>query len=397
MKILFLSSRIPYPPDRGDKVRTLFLLKQLANLGDLSLVTMVDPKTDRESIKCLAEDYPESHFVRHSIVRAAWNMLKNIFSKRPFQVAYYHNPAVKRKIAELQELHDFDIVYCHLIRMVPYAEDIKNAKVILDYTDCISLEYSRRLDHLKGFSKIFFRSEVKRTVAYERKVADLFAENWIISEIDKQSLGLNDHPGSIIMPNQVLIPKTRAKHDFGGRLIFTGNMSVPHNVVAAQNVSEKIMPALLRKHPDLEFRIVGAQPSAEVLALDGKNNTKVLGFVPDLYQELVESDIFIAPLYFSAGIQNKVLEAMACGIPVVTTENVAQSLDAHDEVEMMIAQDNNAFVQKTESLIQNIKVMEQIGKSGRSLIQKKYSSEAVINLIEERVTKLYKSKGENQL
>jgi glycosyltransferase involved in cell wall biosynthesis len=358
---------------------------------------MVDPKTDRESIKCLAEDYPESHFVRHSIVRAAWNMLKNIFSKRPFQVAYYHNPAVKRKIAELQELHDFDIVYCHLIRMVPYAEDIKNAKVILDYTDCISLEYSRRLDHLKGFSKIFFRSEVKRTVAYERKVADLFAENWIISEIDKQSLGLNDHPGSIIMPNQVLIPKTRAKHDFGGRLIFTGNMSVPHNVVAAQNVSEKIMPALLRKHPDLEFRIVGAQPSAEVLALDGKNNTKVLGFVPDLYQELVESDIFIAPLYFSAGIQNKVLEAMACGIPVVTTENVAQSLDAHDEVEMMIAQDNNAFVQKTESLIQNIKVMEQIGKSGRSLIQKKYSSEAVINLIEERVTTLYKSKGENQL
>ncbi|MCK9333375.1 MAG: glycosyltransferase [Candidatus Cloacimonetes bacterium] len=385
MKILFLSSRIPYPPDRGDKVRTLFILRQLAKMGEVYLLSLVDSKSDAQAMAALRTEIPNCHFIHHGKVRALLNMASNVFSNFPYQVAYYKNPALFAKIKELDNLHDFDLVYTHLIRMVPYARMLKKKKAILDYTDCISLEYSRSLGHLSGFRKLFFKIESARTARYEMRAANLFTENWVISPVDLQKLGLEDHHRSVVVPNQVRIASHEASPELKQRLIFTGNMSVPHNVVAAQNVTKKIMPALLRDFPDLQFIIAGAAPSPEIKALNGQNNTSVIGFVEDLYKELMASDIFIAPLYFSAGIQNKALEAMACSIPVITTPNVAQSLDAHDEVELMIAEDNHAFVKKATYLLKNDVARAQIGKSGRALVLNKYSTEAISQLISARV------------
>ncbi len=388
MRILFLSSRIPYPPDRGDKVRTLFLLRQFAAIGDVCLVSLVDPVLDRESIITMREEFPNSHFIAHSRYRALKNLLCNLFSRLPFQTAYYQNTKLMKLLRELRSNNKFDLVYCHLIRMVPYASMFDHHRVILDYTDCISLEYTRSLGHLGTLRRLFFSCEAKRTAAYELHVANLFAENWVISPVDISMLGLQAHHRSIVLPNQVIIPESLPQKQFHGRLIFTGNMSVAHNVVAAQNLCYKIMPALLRDYPTLELLIVGANPSKEVLALDKVNGTRVLGFVDDLYSELMAADIFVAPMYFSAGIQNKALEAMACGLPVVTTSNVAKSLDAHDEVELMIADDNLGFVKKTTHLIQNAEARDQIGRAGRSLILKKYSPAAVSDLIRERLNRI---------
>lgn len=385
MKILFLSSRIPFPPDRGDKVRTLFFLRNLANLGELCLVSLVDPKADAQAMLEMKKEFPDSHFVPHSRWRALWNMLRNIFTRYPFQVAYYHNPRLFSLLKELSIKHDFNLIYCHLIRMVPYARLFRHDRIVLDYTDCISLEYSRSLEHLSLARRLFFRIEAKRTMEYELRVANLFAENWVISPVDIQVLGLKAHHRSIVMPNQVRIPEEIPEMAFHKRLIFTGNMSVAHNVVAAINLCKKVMPALIRKYPDLELYIVGANPNPDILALDGENNTHVLGFVEDLYAELFQADIFVAPMYFSAGIQNKALEAMACGLPVVSTSNVAQSLDAQDEVDMMVADDNNEFVHKIGHLIENPEARDQIGRAGRALVLSKYSREAVTKLLHERV------------
>ena len=384
MKILFISSRIPYPPDRGDKVRTLYLLRQFAAMGEVCLVSLVDPKADAEAMRAIKEEIDDCHFVPHPRWRALINLALNVFSTLPFQVAYYYNPSLLRLIKSYRN-SGFSAVYCHLIRMVPYAKYLPSKKVILDYTDCISLEYTRSLEHLDPLKRLFFRVEAKRTAQYERKVANLFAENWVISPVDITMLGLQSHDRSIVMPNQVRIPEELAKSSFRGRLIFTGNMSVAHNVVAAQNLCFKIMPALLRSYPTLELVIVGANPSPDVLVLDKVNNTYVMGFVKDLYAELLSSDIFVAPMYFSAGIQNKALEAMACGLPVVTTSNVARSLDAQDEVELMVADDNLGFVKKIAHLIDNADSRDQIGRAGRSLILRKYSSAAVSRLIRERL------------
>lgn len=339
-------------------------------------------------MEVLKKEIPHTHFISHTKLTALKNMALNTIKKTPFQVAYYRNARLMKKLQELKSKNHYDLVYTHLIRMIPYAQIFDNSKVILDYTDCISLEYKRSLEHICGIRKLFFTVESERTARYEMETANLFDENWVISPVDIKTMGLKEHHRSIIMPNQVFIPDKIADSKLKKRLIFTGNMSVPHNMVAAENVAKKIMPALLRDYPDLEFYIVGAHPKPEILALHGQNNTHVLGFVEDLYEEIYKSDIFVAPLYFSAGIQNKALEAMACGVPVVTTPNVVESLNADDEVDIMSAEDNNAFVEKIKILLESKETRAQIGKSGRALIAKKYSRDAVTELIAERVNKL---------
>jgi len=396
LKILFLSSRIPYPPDRGDKVRTLFILRFLATLGDVCLVCLVDPKKDRAYMETLAKEFPDAHFIAHSKLRALFNLGLNIFKHTPFQVAYYHNPVLHGLLKRFTKERGFDLVYTHLIRMVPYAGYFEASRTILDYTDCISLEYFRSLSHRKLLSRLFFAKEAKRTQSYEQLVANRFGENWLISPIDMQVMGLEKHARSVIIPNQVRIAEAEPSSELEWKIIFTGNMSVAHNVTAVQNVTLKIMPVLIKRFPQLQFIIAGAEPNPEVMALDNVNHTHVIGFVQDLYAELLKCDIFVAPMYYSAGIQNKALEAMACGLPVVTTGNVARSLDVHDEVELMVADDNLGFVNRITQLLQDQDTRLQIGKAGKAHVLARFSTSAVTELMTERINNLIHRPGELQ-
>jgi glycosyltransferase involved in cell wall biosynthesis len=341
----------------------------------------------------LKQEFPDAHFIKHTRLRALSNLILNLFSKIPFQVAYYHNPALHRLVKGLAQEHRYDIVYTHLIRMVPYARYFDPQKIILDYTDCISLEYFRSLSHRKTLTRMFFTIEAIRTRSYEQSVASRFAENWLISPIDRHVMGLENHAKTVIIPNQVQIADTEPSSTLQWRIIFTGNMSVAHNVTAVQNVCLKIMPVLIKRFSKLVFIIAGAEPNPEVLALDKVNNTKVIGYVEDLYEELLQSDIFVAPMYFSAGIQNKALEAMACGLPVVTTGNVAKSLDVHDEVEIMVADDNLGFVNRITQLLTDHNTRQQIGRAGKAHVMARFSTEAVTRLMNERIDNFTQRQG----
>ncbi len=388
MKILFLSSRIPYPPDRGDKVRSLFILQTLAALGELSLVCLVQPDTDRASMEHLSSILPEVHYIPHGKKRSFVNLLGNIIAKLPFQVAYYHNTQLSKLLSKLFAEKQYDVIYTHLIRMAPYVKHSGKAKVILDYTDCISMEYKRSLKHRNLLMKLFFSIEAQRTAAYEHAISHSFSENWVISPVDLKALHLDKHKKSVILPNMVDIPESLPGYNFKGKLIFCGNMSVAHNIVAAIAISTTIMPALISKFPNLRFVIVGASPVPAIQALDGKANTHVLGFVDDLYAELQSSDVFIAPMYFSAGIQNKVLEAMACAVPVITTPNVAESLGCRNAAELITASDNKEFVDRTIKLLEDQNLRQHVGETGRNYIESHFSRKAVTDLIKQRVNSL---------
>ncbi len=385
MKLLFLSPRIPYPPDRGDKVRSLFILKTLAARGELTLVCFVEPKSDQAAISYIKSNFPDVHCIPHSSVQGVMNLILNILSKTPFQVAYYRNKRMQRVLDTLFATKQFDLVYTHMIRMIPYVQKHYEAKVIIDYCDCVSLEYKRSIKHRQGIGKLFFSIEAQRTERYELAMKDVFDENWMISPVDLKALKMEHNPNSIVLPNMVQIPDSQPVLEFQERIIFTGNMSVAHNISAATIVSKEIMPLLLTEYPRLKFYIVGAAPVPQVQALNNMNNTVVLGFVPDLYKELQKSDVFIAPLHFSAGIQNKILEAMACSIPVLSTANVAESLDCTDGKELLCAVSATDFAQKTLVLLRDGSLRSQIGKNGYEFVKQRFSSEAITSLINQRI------------
>ncbi len=383
-KALFLTSRLPYPPNRGDRVRTYFLLQEFCRHYSVTLLCLYSDKAELQYIHYLQNFCAKLKLIHHSSLQGLWNVIVGLFTKTPFQVCYYKNRKFRKEIRqELNENH-YTVIYTHLIRLVPYVLADKDCYKILDYTDCISMEYRRSLYCRKFPAKLFFTWEAGRTAAYEQAVMTFFNERWVISPVDFKTLKLNEQSASFIIPNPVNLCENDKNYSLNYRLIFVGNMSVPHNIYAANYVASEIMPELIKEFPTLSFHIIGANPVNSIKALSGKNNTFVLGYVRDLYNELLASDIFIAPMFFCAGIQNKLLEAMACGVPVVTTPEVADSLDCIHNNELLVATDRVTFVNNCLLLLQDNVLREAIGQKAKQKIKEYYSHDKIHSLLEQR-------------
>jgi len=383
-KALFLTSRLPYPPDRGDRVRTYFLLKVFSENYDVTLVSLYETPDELQYKKNLEQICSQVICISHPKWLGLVNLVRNMICRTPFQVAYYSNRKFKKALASFKKTSKIDLIYSHLIRLAPYALDFSGSYRIIDYTDCISLEYLRSLSHRKGISKMFYSIEAKRTRKYEQLVKTGFNECWVISPVDFKALNLSHFDNGIIIPNPVTINELQKDYTLKQRLVFVGNMSVPHNVFAVQFVSQKLMPAILKHHPEIEFQVIGANPLSAVKSLNGSNNTVVRGFVDDLYNELINSDIFIAPMFFCAGIQNKILEAMACGVPVISTPAVAESLDCHDGIELLLANDEPSFIEKTHLLLSDLSLREKIGNMSKQKTLGNYSLASITAVLKNR-------------
>lgn len=383
-KALFLTSRLPYPPDRGDRVRTYFLLKAFAEHYDVILVSLYETSGELQYIKNLEQICSQVVYIKHPKFLGFFNIFKNILSRKPFQVAYYANRKFEKALFNIRKTNQIDLIYTHLIRLAPYSLNFTDSYRIIDYTDCISLEYLRSLSHRKGISKLFYSNEAKRTQMYEPMIKSQFNEHWVISPIDFKALKLSHSTNSYIIPNPVAMNNNQKEYDLKQRLVFVGNMSVPHNIHAAQFVSQRLMPAMLKQYPNIVFHIIGANPISAITSLNGTNSTAVLGFVDDLYNELLSCDIFIAPMFFCAGIQNKVLEAMACGVPVLTTLAVADSLGFQDGKELLLAYDEPSFIERTHLLLSDESLRKKIGNLGKQRTLQNYSHVNVKAILNDR-------------
>lgn len=375
MNLLFVTSRVPYPPNRGDKVRTFNFLKVLSRNHSITLFSYIGKEKEKKYRKELNKFCDNIYFVKKTRVHHLFALARGLINKKPFQVNYYYFPGEKKKLEKIVRKHNIKIIYTHLIRMAPMIKDL-SANKILDYTDAISMEYDRSLPHRKNLiEKLFFSLEAKRTRRYEKKIIHDFDEGWFISREDANNLDLQGEKIKII-PNPIRICESKSNYKLFNRLVFVGNMSVPHNISAAQFVADKLMPKLIRSF-EVEFDIIGAQPAQVIKNLHSKNNTKVLGFVQDLFEELHKSDIFIAPMFYSAGVQNKVLEAMSIGLPVVTSPNVARSINAINNQHLLVGENTDEYLLIIKKLLNNEDLRKRIGKGGFNLINEKFSMKKI--------------------
>lgn len=385
MNILFLTSRLPYPPNRGDKVRTFFFLKEMSVSHKIFLVSLIEHEQEIRYQKELSKYCQEIYFLKHSKFKGYFNLIKAILSRQPFQVQYYQNTKLHNILKEIISRGKIDLIYTHLIRMAPYTASLP-VKKILDYTDAISMEYIRSLPYRKGLiNKLFFQVEAQRTARYEKRISACFDEAWFISLEDIEHLGFSHKQTVIQVPNPVLIDKFKKEYSRKNRIIFVGNLSVPHNIEAVMYMKEQVMPELARIDDKITFEIVGADANDQIRGLDSFRNITFKGFVEDLYKTLIEADIFVAPMFFSAGVQNKVLEAMAVGLPVITTANVARSIEAEHLNNIMIADTKKEYLEVIILLMQDEGLRKRIGRNGNKLIKSSFSQKLIGKLIEQRI------------
>lgn len=303
-------------------------------------------------------------------------VLGHFWRRLPLQVLYYRSHAMRRLVAESLDSERFDAAYVHLFRMAPYVRPGGVPYRIVDLTDVISNEVARSLPFRRLPGRALWAFERRRIELFEREMAHAGDEIWLISRTERDQLlqrapGANAH----VIPNGVDIDTFRPLEVAADprRIMFSGHLGVPHNIDAAVWLTGAILPAIQRSVPGCRLRIVGSAPSAKVQRLARRHGVEVTGFVPDLNLELNQAAVFVAPLRFSAGVQNKVLEAMAAARPVVTTPEIAAGLEAVTGRHLLVGDGSEELAAHAVSLLTDPDRRRALGTAARAFVADRFS------------------------
>ncbi len=385
MRILFLTGRLPYPPDRGDRLRAYHFLRILSQAHQITLLSFIGDARETAHIGPLRSFCEDIQLVHRGQVQSVMSTGLNVWRPLPFQSLYYRSTVMQAAVDNVLARQHFDVIYVHLFRMAQFVAARKKPYRILDLTDAISSEIERSLPYRDPKWRLIYRLELPRIRRYEREMARRFDETWLISEAERQQLMQGDTDDKVlIVPNGVdqarFYPGGRRSNE--PRLIFVGHMSVFHNVDAAEYLVNEILPLIRAIVPAARLDLVGAEPAAEVKRLAATPGVRVSGHVADLNAALNDATVFVAPLRFAAGVQNKVLEAMAVGLPVVTTTYVNNGLGTEDGRHLLIANEPAAFAEAVCRLLQDATLRQTLGQNGQEFVRQHYRWESVLDRLE---------------
>jgi len=372
MKIVVLTSRIPFPLEKGDKLRIFHQIKHLSQTHEICLICL-NESNEKIDTSVLKEMVAELHIIELAKWKIPFRMFFALFHKLPFQVTYFLEWSNKKKIETIIQNFKTEHIYCQLIRTSEYVKDLFQFEKTIDYMDAFSAAAMRRAGSGKGIRQLFWKVENERAKNYERSIFDYFNNHSIISLQDRNLLAIPFNKKIDIVPNGVdtlnfnnlNLPK---KHD----VVFAGNMNYPPNIAAAIFLVEEILPKLISQFPDITLLIAGANPSSEVLNL-ASARVKVSGWMSDIRQAYCESRIFVAPMFIGAGMQNKILEAMSSELPVVTTSLAAEAFSEKNQSKIIEANTTFEFAKAIQYYLLNEAAQNSDGKTNRLYVEEKYS------------------------
>ncbi len=373
MKILYLTSRFPYPLEKGDKLRAYNQIKELSKNHQVILYAISENKIlDKweDEIKKVTYYHQTSLLTP---LQKYFHLAIGIFNKLPYQINYFFNKTRKRNIEKLLVRFNPDVVFCQLIRMSEFARHLEKPKV-LDYMDAFSKGVQRRMNEEPFYIRKIYELEYKRLLRYEAYIHKDFDASIIISTADKEAIPLQPNEEMSIIRNGVNFdyfkPQPLVKKEFD--LVFTGNMSYPPNVSAVLFLYHDILPLLKTKYPEIKILIAGANPVAKLRELHSENFV-ITGWVEEINEYYAKSKIFIAPMLIGTGLQNKLLEAMAMQLPCITSPLVNNSLGAKANTEILIAENANAYAAYVFRLLEDESFAKAISMAGYEFVTTSFS------------------------
>jgi len=384
-KIVFITSRFPYPIKKGDQLRVFFQLKSLSKYNDVYLIALSCNKIDQALVSQLSF-CKDIQVFRTSSLAQIFSISKCLLNQKPFQVGYFFNLATKDSINEYIKLIKPDYIHCHLLRTAEYAKSIVGIKKSLDFMDAFSIGMKKRADIEKNLlKKVFLLSEYKRLKKYEGEVFNYFDRFTIISDQDAHFI---DHPRSgeiVIVPNGVdfesFYPRNKEKqYD----ICFMGNMSYTPNVEAIKYTLNHILPLLLKEKPKLKFLIAGANPTSYIKQLQSKNIDVIENF-HHISDSIAMARIMISPMVVSIGLQNKIIQAMAMKVPNVVSKSANRAIHAEPNLEILEAEQPHEYVQAILSLLENKDLYNTIINNAFQFVHEKYNWEKVNSNLEHSI------------
>lgn len=375
MKLVVVTSRFPYPLEKGDKLRLYFQIKHLAQRHEITLLSLADESVSANSLNHIQSFCQAVHVFPINKNSARWSVIKSLFGKIPLEVAYFFNQKIKRKFEEIIQQVQPDHIYCQLIRMSEYVRHLPYPKT-LDYMDAFSIGMQRRADNSNPLFKLIFNRDASQIADYESIIYHYFDHHTIISEQDRMHLNFLEKEKIQVLPNgvdtQFFAPMSTVEKKYD--IAFVGNMGYYPNVQAAIFLAKKILPNLQAKFPKINLLIAGARPTQEVKNLISEN-IQVTGWVEDIRTAYASATIFVAPIFHGRGQQNKILEAMSMGIPCITSDQVNEAIGAKSGSSILIANDDKSCQEQISLLLESEDLQRKLSRNGLTWIRNNFSWE----------------------
>ena len=364
MKIFVILSRVPYPLEKGDKLRAFNQIKELSKNNEIILFALNDIDMDRASVTELEKYCSEIFILKLSKWTIAFNLVRTLFDGKPFQVGYFYFSKARQKIKDLIRKHQPDHIYCQLIRTAEYAKPYATIPKTLDFMDVFSKGMERRKSTSPFYMKPILGIEYRRLLKYEQRIFSVFNNKTIISDQDKKLIPHSQKNEIVVVPNGVdtgYFKPIPLKKEF--ELLFNGNMNYPPNVESVQYLVNKIMPLVWEKMPNARLLISGANPSNKVMELKSEN-VVISGWMNDIRENFAKSQMLVAPMQISIGLQNKLLEAMAMKLPCITSTLANNALGAEPKVQILVADHPEQYAACILLLLNNEAERNKIAEEG---------------------------------
>lgn len=369
MKILYVCHRFPFPPKRGGKIRPFNMIRHLAKDHDVTVASIARSDEEAKEGAGLAKYCARYEMGRVRNPIQVMRMVARLPTPSPSSMGYFYSPHVARRVRELLAGERFDLIIVHCSSVAQYVEGARGVPKILDFGDMDSqkwLEYA----HYKPFplslgywleARKLERSERRSATRFDMCTATTRAEwqtlesygtgvpsDWFPNGVDHEYFAPSDEPYD---------PDTIA---------FVGRMDYYPNQECMFDFCAKTLPRLQARRPALKLTIVGADPSPAVQRLARLPGVTVTGSVPDVRPHLRRSALMVAPLNIARGTQNKILEAMSMGVPVVTSQIAAGGVDAVDEEHFLVASTPDEYVAAILRVIEDPSERQRLALGGRN-------------------------------
>jgi polysaccharide biosynthesis protein PslH len=407
MKILFIS---PYVPNLI-RVRPYNFIRYLSRHGhQITLLTLWSNAIEKHDLEDIQQYCHSVYAFELRKIRSYWNCLAALPSTDPLQSAYCWEPEAAKQAYRLIEQPEFDVVHIEHLRGARYGLELINGKadlnsppIVWDSVDSISHLFRQAASKSQAiFSRMMTSFELSRTEVYESKLLDKFNHVLVTSPTDRDAfLGL---PGKHGMTDRISVlnngvdlnyfcPDVSIKRD-ENTVVISGKLSYHANISMVLFLVNQIMPHVWREKPETELIIVGKDPVREIIALKENPRITVTGTVKDIRPYLRKATIAVTPITYGAGIQNKVLESMACGTPVISTSQAVSALKVERDKELFVEDNPQAFAKAIISLLNDRQKQRSFGEAGRLFVEKHHDWDKITSELEVMYNKVVDEKRE---
>lgn len=388
-RILYLTTRLPYPVVGGDRLRMYNILKQLKLLGyEVTLISLVTQDDDIRGAMEHNEFYSKLITVSFNRKMAYLYAAKAVFNDKPFIVEYFYSREMQKVVDNLLKKENFDIITGYMIRIAPYLEKYKDENIIIDFVDAVSMMYQRRIKNVQSlWDKFKIGIEYIKVKNYEKKCTKIFKMQTVISQTDKDYIEKFVKKSNIKIVGNGVDTEYYKPVDYlkENKICFVGSMQYIPNSEAAIYFATKVFPLVKKSIPDAKFKIIGANPRKDLFeAVKEVEGVEITGKVDDVREYMKDCKVSVCPVKIAGGIQNKILEAMAMGIPVVTTPEGAEGIGVNEEV-LEVANSDEEYARKVIELIKNEQKSYEISKKSRDFVVDNFSWTKVGDKLDELI------------